>query len=522
MASFWSVVPPLAAIGLAVLTRRVFFSLFTSIWVGGMILTGGNPFAAVGASFDWIKDVMTDASNARFLVLILLLGSGASFMFKVGGSHALTRVLERWLTTRTRVQLLTWMLGIVIFFNDYVNSVIVGNATRNINAKFKVSKEKLAYLIDATAAPVATIGPISDWIGFQVSLIAAAFLALNLEGEQPYFAFLRSIPWNFYCMLTLFAVPTIVTGKDFGPMAKAELRAMKTGKLIADGDTPLSSVENDLGEPFDPDRASIWSFVVPLIALIGTGLWALWYTGGGASGKSLMDALADSNVSIALSWAAFAMTVVGVVFALRLGMSLRECEKTLLTGFETMLPAVVIMVLAWSIGAVCESLGTAEYVLTLTRDWMTPGLLPFTIYALSSFVALATGTSWGTMAIMTPVGIPLAHAIGGLPMVYITIGAVFSGAIFGDHCSPISDTPIMASIFSGSDHIAHVRTQIPYGFATAAMAGLLYLFASAVGSAFILLLVGLPFQFLVLRFLGNQYQKKHFSQEDILLLNGGV
>ena len=522
MSNFWSVVPPLVAIGLAILTRRVFFSLFTSIWVGGMILTGGDPFAAVGASFDWIKDVMIDPWNARFLVLILLLGSGASFMFKAGGSHSLTRALERWLTTRRRVQLLTWILGVTIFFNDYVNSVIVGNATRNINAKFKVSKEKLAYLIDATAAPVATIGPVSDWIGFQVSLIAAAFVALNLEGEQPYFAFLRSIPWNFYCMLTLFAVPTIVTGKDFGPMAKAELRAMKTGKLIADGDTPLSSVESDLGEPFDLDRSSIWSFILPLVTLIGIGMWALWYTGGGASGKSPMDALADADVSIALSWAAFAMTVVGLVFALRQGMSLRECEKTLLTGFGTMLPALIIMVLAWSIGSVCESLGTAEYVIDLTRDWMTPGLLPFLIFVLSMFVAFATGTSWGTMAIMTPIGIPLAHTVGGLPLVYITIGAVFSGAIFGDHCSPISDTPIMASIFSGSDHIAHIRTQIPYGLVTAAISGLLYLFASAAGSAFILLLVGIPCQFFILRFLGNRYQKKHFDQKDIALLNNTI
>src|SRR5690625_5541482 len=188
----------------------------------------------------------------------------------------------------------------IIFFNDYVNSVIVGNATKDITAKHKMSREKLAYVIDSTAAPMATIGPVSDWIGFQVSLIAAAIASASIIGIEPYFAFLQSIPWNFYAILCLLAVPMILAGKDFGPMAKAERRAETTGKLIPDGSTPLSSVEQDLGDPYKSE-ASVWNFILPLVALISVGVWGLWYTGGGATGVSLMDALANTDVAVALT-----------------------------------------------------------------------------------------------------------------------------------------------------------------------------------------------------------------------------
>ena len=517
MFGFWSIIPPLVAVGLAIWTKRVIFSLFISIWVGGLIFTGGHPLAAIAVSFDWIKDVMIDPWDARFLVLTMLLGSGAAFMFKTGGSHALTRILEKRLTNGKRSQLLAWVLGIVVFFNDYANSVIVGNASRDINAKYKVSREKLAYILDATAAPMATFGPVSDWIGYQVGLIGAAFVALKIVDVKAYFVFLQSMPWNFYCILSLIAVPMIILGKDFGPMADAELRAKKTGKLVADGSTPLSSVGADLGEVKDPEKASIWNFILPLITLIGVGIWAIWYTGGGGTGKSLMDALADTEVDIALTWAAFAMTVVGLILALIHGMSLEECEKTVLGGFKTMLPAVLIMVLAWSVGTVCSSLGTADFVINLTKSWMSAALLPFLIFVICMFISFATGTSWGTMAIITPIGVPLAYSIGGIPLVTIAIGSVFAGAIFGDHCSPISDTTVMSSIFAESDHIAHVTTQIPYAMVVAGISAVLYLLSPMIKNVFVLLAVGIIAQFFIYRYLGNSYQSK-LSKEDRLLL----
>ncbi|MFO7729712.1 MAG: Na+/H+ antiporter NhaC family protein [Spirochaetia bacterium] len=514
-----SIIPPIVAIALAIITRRVLISLFFSIWVGGLIFTGGDPFAAVGTTFDWMKDVMTDEWNARFLVLVSLLGVGAAFMHKIGGSVALTRALEKQIHNRRRSQMFTWILGIIIFFNDYANSVITGNASKDINGKYRVSREKLSYVMDATAAPMATFGPVSDWIGYQVSLLAAAFAAIGIVGTQPYFAFLHSMPWNFYCLLSLIAVPMIIMGKDFGPMAKAELRALKEGKLVQDGDTPLSSVESDLGKPVRPERANIFYFVLPLVTLIGVGVWALWYTGGGPEGKSIMDALADTDVAVALTWAAFAMSLMGLVLAIIHKLSFKEIEETILSGISTMLPALVIMVLAWSIGTVTGELGTADFVVNATESWMSAGLLPFLVFVIGMFIAFSTGTSWGTMAILTPIAVPLAYNIGGIELIYVIIGAVFAGAIFGDHCSPISDTTVMSSIFAGSDHIAHVKTQIPYALVPAAISAVLYLLSSFIPNVWILLVIGIVGLFFTLRFLGDRYQKKNFSKEDIELIN---
>ncbi len=519
MYGVWSIIPPIVAIGLAIYTRKVLISLFISIWVGGLIYVGGNPFAAIEITFTWMKDVMVDPWNARFIVLTALLGSGAAFMFKIGGSYAITRSLEKHLNHRRKSQTFAWILGIVVFFNDYVNSVIAGNASRDINAKYNVSREKLAYIIDATAAPMATIGPVSDWIGFQVSLIAAAFASIALVESQAYFAFLRSIPWNFYSILSLIAVPMIIWGKDFGPMAKAELRAMKTGKLIGDDAVPLSAIEDDLGDPVNPEKANVWFFIVPLITLVGVGIWSLWYTGGGATGKPIMDALADTDVSVALTWAAFAMTLVGVLFGFKQGMDFSDIEDTMLTGFKTMLPALVIIVLAWSIGTVTDELGTADYVVGLTEGWITASILPFLVFGICMFIAFSTGTSWGTMAIMTPIAIPLGYEIGGMALVYIAIGAVFSGAIFGDHCSPISDTTVMASIFSGSDHIDHVKTQIPYALIPAGIAGVLYLLSSIIQISYVLLIIGIIAQYVIFKLIGSYYQKNNFSAEEIEALN---
>lgn len=506
-----SIVPPIVAVILAIITRRVLISLFVSIWIGGIIAADGNPFSAVALTFTWMKDVMIDEWNARFLVMVALLGIGAAFMFKTGGSEGLIRVLKKKLTTKKRVLFLPYVLGILVFFNDYVNSVIVGNASKDITGEKKVSREKLAYVLDSTAAPMATIGPVSDWIGFQVSLIAGAMASAAIVGIEPYFAFLQSIPWNFYAILCLFAVPMIIMGKDFGPMAKAEYRAETTGQLIEEGATPLSSVEQDLGEPFRKEGGNVWNFILPLVVLISVSIWGLWYTGGGAEGKSIMDALADTDVSIALTWGAFAMSTVGIILAIIQGASFQKIEETLLGGISTMLPALIIIVLAWSIGTVTDVLGTADFVVNMTESWMTPALLPFIIFIISMFISFATGTSWGTMSIITPIAIPLSFNIGGEPLIHMAIGAVFAGAIFGDHVSPISDTTVMASIFSGCDHIAHVKTQIPYAIVPAVLTGVMYLSYTIIGNSYVLLIIGIVAQFFILRYLGARYHKKHIQ-----------
>lgn len=506
MDAFISLLPPLFAVALALATRRVNISLFVSIWIGGWILTG-NPIAGIAQTFDWFAAVMTDEWNARFLVLVSLLGAGAAFMHRTGGSQALAQWLSGKISTSRGSLLLTWALGVLIFFNDYVNSVIVGNASRELTAKQNVSREKLAWVMDATSAPMATIGPVSDWIGYQVSLIAGAFAVISLTDEKPYWVFLQSIPWNFYSLLCLISVPMIILMGDFASMRKAEQRASEKGELIAPGDTPLSSVEDDLGE-VPEGRGSVWNFIIPLIVLIGFGCWALWYTGGGAEGKPLMDAIADTDVSVALSWAAFAMVVVGMAMALLQKQTMEDCEKTLLAGFRTMLPALVIMVLAWSIGTVTDALETGDYVIEATREWLSPNLLPLLIFLIAMVISFSTGSSWGAMAILTPIGVPLAFNIGDMTLVSMAIGAIFSGSIFGDHCSPISDTTVMASIFSGSDHVAHVRTQIPYAAVPAAVSALLYVGSIVVASPYLLLLIGVVIQGLLIKFLASRKTPK--------------
>ncbi|WP_110668137.1 Na+/H+ antiporter NhaC family protein [Salinicola halophilus] len=487
-----SLLPPIAAVVLALLTRRVNISLFLSILLGAW-LVAGNPLQAVAQTFDWFATVMTDEWNARFLVLVSLLGAGAAFMHATGGSQALSRWLGRRVSTSRGSLLLTWLLGMVIFFNDYVNSVIVGNATRDLTARQGVSREKLAWVIDATSAPMATIGPVSDWIGYQVSLIAGAFAVLSLTTEQPYWTFILSLPWNFYAWLCLASVPMLLFMGDFGPMKLAERRAKESGQLVAEGDSPLSSVEEDLGE-VPEGRGRVWNFLLPLVVLIGVACWALWFTGGGSEGKPLMDAIADTDVSVSLSWAAFAMVVTGMIMALLQRQSLEACENTLLAGFKTMLPALVIMVLAWTIGTVTGALETGDHVIAATESWLSPALLPVLIFIIAMVISFSTGSSWGAMAILTPIGVPLAFNLGDMTLVSMAIGAIFSGSIFGDHCSPISDTTVMASIFAGSDHIAHVKTQIPYAMVPAAVSVLLYLGSIIVHSPYLLLAIGLVVQ----------------------------
>lgn len=505
-----SIVPPLIAIILAIVTRRVIVSLFISIWVGGIIYTNGNPFSGLAYAFTWMKDVMIDDWNARFLVLTALLGVGAAFMYKTGGSAGLIRLLEDKLTTKRRVLFLPYILGILIFFNDYANSVIVGNASKDITGKNKVSREKLSYVLDSTSAPMATIGPVSDWIGYQVSIISGAFASAAIVGVEPYYAFLQSIPWNFYALLSLVAVGMfIVIGKDFGPMAKAEHRAETTGELIEKGSTPLSSVEDDLGEPFKKEGGSVWFFIVPLVTLVSVGIWGLWYTGGGAEGKTMIEALADTDVAEALTWAAFAMSFVGIVIALFQRVGFKDIEETILAGITTMLPALIIIVLAWSIGTVTDVLGTAEYVVNSTESWMTPALMPFLVFVIGMFISFSTGTSWGTMAILTPIAIPLAYSIGGEELIPLAIGSIFSGAIYGDHVSPISDTTIMASIFSGSDHIAHVKTQMPYATVTAGVSGAMFLLYNVVTNVYVLLLIAVILQYIVIKGLTMWHEKKY-------------
>jgi len=444
------------------------------------------------------------------------MGAGIGLVYKLGGGYALAEKAGRYIKSSRGAEALAWVLGMVVFFNDYANTAIVGPAMRNLTDKLRVSRQKLSYIVDSTASPVAGLSPVSDWAGYQTNVIRGAMETVGgaaAVGASAYAIWLNSIPYMFYCWFAIALVGIIaLTHRNWGPMLKHEYRCRTTGKVLRDGARPMASIETDLGEVI-MKRPSIWSFIAPVAVFVGLALFGLWWTGGGPTARSFAEALANADVAKALLWAAFGMVVVGVLMGLGLRiMTLREAMETVINGMKTMMIAQAIMFLAWTIKLACDAVGTAPYVIEVTLPYVkhAPGLLPVAIFLVCMFISYATGTSWGTMGIVTPIAFPLAYYAAGQQLnwiVFATVGAVLSGAIYGDHCSPISDTTICASIFSGDDHMDHVTTQMPYAT-----------FAAVVGIiGYLLVLTGLQWYHilpigLVISYLGNLVLSKLYAK----------
>lgn len=506
----WALVPPLVAIVLCFKTKRVLVSLFAGIFAGGVILKGGNAFAAVEYSLDAIVGSIVDDWNARLLLFNLLMGSGVAFIWKLGGSQALTKWAKKRIKSRTSAGVGAWFLGVIVFFNDYVNAAMVGGVFRDICEENRISSERLSYILDSTAAPVATLF-LSDWIAFQISMVQSGLDAAGIAGESAFAIYIRSIPYNIYCILSVFFVLMLILfKKDYGPMLKAEHRTLTTGKVVRDGGSPMMDVSYELGEPKDNPKATLATFFVPLLTLVFVTLFGFYWTG--RPGDTLMEILGNTDAAKALLWGAFAMTVVGIFMCLQSKlMDLKETMETFLDGFKLMLLACGILVLAWSLGAVTGDMHLADYIITLIGGNMPLWLLPIVIFIFGMLISFATGTSWGTMTILTPIAVPLAYKMtGDLTVVSAMAGVVFSGAIFGDHCSPISDTTVLASIFSGADHIDHVTTQIPYAITVAAVSLAMYLLYGIAGiSPIVLIPLGLVILYFVMNILSSYYSKKY-------------
>jgi Na+/H+ antiporter NhaC len=498
-----SLVPPLLAIALAIVTRRAMLSLFLGIWVGGIIFTGS---VGVARMFEWIVSSIGESTfNAKILVFTLLLGAGIALIWRLGGALAIARFATRRVDSHRRIGVTTWLLGLLWNFDDYANNAIVGSSTKDIADEMRMSREKLAYILDSTAAPVATIG-ISSWVAFEIGLIANQYQELGIAEQTPSAAatFVQSIPFNMYSLLAIAMVGIIVLSqRDFGEMLDAENRAQRTGKVVRDGAQPLQSIKQDLGEP-KTDEAPLRTFLLPVLALVLVvvgGAAAMGY----APGRTPVEMINNTNIATALVWGSFVMVATAIVLGLLEGvMSLDEAMDTVIDGFGTMLTAVSILVLAWSLGSVATALGTGAYVTSYATGIVSPAVLPVVIFFTSGFIAFAIGTSWGTMSIMTPIVIPLAWNIGGSSpqLVAVAVGAMFSGAIFGDNCSPISDTTVLASTFAGSDHIDHVRTQMYYAVTVLLATAVMYLLYGLTGlspllllPAAVLVLIGLVYTF---------------------------
>ncbi|MEN3008593.1 Na+/H+ antiporter NhaC family protein [Pseudothermotoga sp.] len=507
----WSALPPLVAIVLCFMTKNVLLSLFLGIFTGGLLLNNFNPISGITYSLEKIISSMADEWNAKLLLFNLLMGSGIAFIWRLGGSKALGDWAAKKIKSRRSANVWAWLLGVIVFFNDYINSAIVGNVMRDIFEQRKISKEKLSYILDSTSSPVATFF-ISDWIAYQLAMIQNGMSAAGITTLAPMAVFIGSIPFNFYCIFTVLFVGIIaISGWDFGPMLKAERRAEREGKTSRDGAMPMLNIDFELGKPIEK-KPMIMTFVLPIVALVFVTIFGFYYTGAAQGGETLIEKLGNADAATALLWGAFAMSLVGIIIALSFKlMNIAEAVKTFLEGFKLMLLACAILVLAWSIGTVTKDMKLADYVVSLVGEDVSFALVPAVVFLIGMFISFSTGTSWGTMAILTPIAIPVAYNITKDPWLSTTVmtGTVFAGAIFGDHCSPISDTTVLSSIFSGCDHMDHVNTQLPYALLCAFVALIMYvLYGVFKLSPFILLPIGIVVLVLLAKMLHTRTLRK--------------
>lgn len=471
-ATFWALVPPIIAIVLALVTKEVYSSLFVGIVVGSMFYAGFAPEATVLHIFqDGIVGVLSDPFNVGILVFLVILGTMVSLMNKAGGSAAFGRFAGEKIKSKTGAQLATVLLGVLIFIDDYFNCLTVGSVMRPVTDKHKVSREKLAYLIDATAAPVCIIAPISSW---------AAAVTGFVEGEDGLSLFVQAIPYNFYALFTIFfMIVAILLKVEFGPM-KAKEDAMVALNEKVDQATAQES------------KGKVMDLVVPIIVLIACCVCGMIYTGGFFSGVDFVTAFSSSDASVGLMLGSFFALVITIIYYMvRRIMNLKTCMECLPEGFKAMVPAILILTLAWTLKAMTDSLGAKEFVATSMANCAGSlmSMLPAIIFLVGCFLAFATGTSWGTFGILIPIVVAVFSGTDHRLMI-ISISACMAGAVCGDHCSPISDTTIMASAGAGCNHVDHVSTQLPYAVLVAAVSFICYILAGFCKSAWICLPVG--------------------------------
>lgn len=566
-----SILPPIIAIVLALITREVISSLFVGIWFGATMIFDYNPLLGFLRALDkYLLGAMADSGHAAIIIFSCSLGGMVGVINRTGGMQGIVNLIAKMVKGPRTAQIATWLMGVLIFFDDYANTLIVGNSMRPVTDANRVSREKLSYLVDSTAAPVAGIAVLSTWIGYEIGLIRQAYIDLGIAETNFYGVFLQTLPFRFYCLLALFFGAIIaLTRRDFGPMLTAERRAALEGKVLSDTANPISSPESSApvlpeempkrwynaaipiaivlfgtfiglladGGMFSPhfDSASIsafddnsgrkqfkvtsvsaetkiitcsdsaggqvkirfneattfnaipgenpQSFSTPESISEGAVIFASLKDTEMTTSERIRIAFSGADSTRVLIWVSIIGSIVAVLLGLIQGLiKFEEGAKAWVDGVRTLCMAVCIMVLAWTINGICTEIGTARFVVEMVTDVMPYWLLPSVIFILACFISFSTGTSWGTMAILLPISIPLAYHLNmqhykevvaltpDAPemmiylksMILVSIGAVLEGSIFGDHCSPISDTTIMSSMASGADHIDHVRTQAPY------------------------------------------------------------
>ena len=527
---WFSLLPPLLAILLALLFREVITALVAGVWLGALAVAGYNPLTATWRMIDtFITPALADGDHAAIVIFSLLLGGMVGIIARNGGAMGMVEAVAPLARSPRRGKVATATAGMAVFFDDYANCLIVGNTMRPITDRLRISREKLAYLVDSTAAPVAAIVPISTWVGYEISLIADGLriaaeqqaanpaLAQSLADASPFTVFVATIPYRFYPVLALvFVFLTSIMNRDLGPMARAEERAARGEGLHRPGAMLATDTSGAVLEPKEGIRHRWWNAVLPVLTVMVVMIAGLYATGRASAGPdaSLMDVFGEANPFSTLLWGSLAGCL--VAFALSVGQRLLGLQETIqawVGGIKAVMIAMIILVLAWSLGAVTEQVGTARYLALLLEGNVALGLLPVLVFLVAAAMSFATGTSWGTMAILLPLVIPLTvslgggadfSATGGYSLLLGTISSVLAGSIFGDHCSPISDTTVLSSTAAACDHVDHVRTQLPYALLVAGVGMVL----GDVGTAFglpvwVALLASVAVLWAVLRFFGR-------------------
>ncbi|NJB84524.1 Na+/H+ antiporter NhaC [Lewinella marina] len=484
---FLTLLPPVIAIVLAILTRQVFISLIVGIFLGYVILAGGNPWLGFLDTLQGLVDVFADAGNTRTIMFCALVGALIVFMQRSGGVNGFIESIDRRLrayedrkdgSSRIVVQLLAWITGVLVFVESSISVLTVGTLYRPIFDKLGLSREKLAYIADSSSAPSSILIPFNGWGAFIMTLLAAEGFA------NPFGTMLQALSYNFYAFAALALVPIVVlTGVEWGPMKHAERRA-RAGKVLNDNAQPVVDESLTSVEAKEGIEHRAFNMVVPIVVMVVCMPFMLAYTGwadartllgeGAGAGAMLFQSIGSGSGSTAvLTSVTIAILVSMAIYKAQGIFGIRESVDLVLKGIAGLIPLALLMLLAFAIGALCKKLETGIYVSELARGWLSPGLVPFLVFVVTCFIAFSTGTSWGTFAIMIPIAVPMAQEMDA--NVLMAIAAVLGGGVFGDHCSPISDTTILSSLASATDHIDHVKTQLPYAGLAGGIAAGLYL-----------------------------------------------
>lgn len=512
-----SILPPLIAIAIALVFKRVIPALFVGIWFGAAFAVGLTPMGLWHGLLDtvnvFVLGAMIDSDRASIIIFTLLIGGMVGIVSRNGGMQGIVNRIVGWANTPKRGQVSSASLGLAIFFDDYANTLVVGNTMRPVTDRLRISREKLAYIVDSTAAPVACIAFVTTWIGYEVGLIGEVLQTIPEIDASPYGLFLSSVPYSFYPILAIFFVFVVaLSGRDFGPMHSAEVRARTTGEVLGpDAQIDSEAAEGKEVQP-DPDKPMrMINAILPVAVLVGGVMVGLYITG---EGDNLRDIIGSSDSYTSLLWASLLSVIVaaGLSVGQRI-LTLAQTVEAWYAGLKSMMFAMIILVLAWSLAEVTQTLFTAEYLVSILGDTLRPEFVPVIVFLLAAATAFSTGSSWGAMGILLPLVVPLAWAvmtINGMAaahdyhILYSTVSCILAGSVWGDHCSPISDTTILSSMASGCDHIDHVRTQLPYALAVGGVAIFIGTIPAAYGlPAWISLVVGAGVLLVVIRVFGK-------------------